>query len=774
MKKPTTRKEMLEAWQQAFEGWLTSVDVNIFFFFKKLEDLRKAHLPIAEAKGWKDWTRALTALERHGLASWQEIFPRLQKFVSWAEAHENEVEPWLLAYGLFRMAYAKSMMQDYRDARNIYHRLIARFSHAEDPALFRISTAAYLNIYNDVLKNKGLTAAGLILDEIRGLAKFHDEPCVRIELAKILVNALNYANDYDKKEEATKILSELRALAEAHGEPTIRIQYAWALFKHGVKSGDTDEAYDVFTQAMELVEGNQEDDAQEIATQASLNRSRLTCQKAKAARKKAEQTKRDKTKSPAEPKPELTSPRAKIRKLKEYLEAVIRQFSDDKEDILDRMELRKQRYRDFLQPRSLIAPQASVLFVLRKWNSFTPIIADGQESDRGGGYFLFHKGVGLVVDPGYDFIEHFHQAGCRIHDITHIAVTHAHDDHTAQLEQLLTLFHQYNGNIAEEKSKKKVVLLLNHSTMKKFSGFRLHRDCGYVKQVICLNAYDGNSPQVIQLGDRAKELRLTVLPAYHDDVFSTDYAVGLGLEVATDKGKRRLVLTGDTGLFPPKYDEKGEVERFTSGRFKGEKKVREDDPGLGVHVNYPEPFGKAPHLLVPHMGSVKPYELDPQITSEEPMFYPNHLGLLGTTTLIKELDPEAVILSEFGSELRDSRMIIAKLLTKAMKGEDGNDPCPFLVPGDAILVYNIPNGRFLCHEDCRLHDPKDIKAADALDEKGSGEVIGLFLQDGTNNTLKKFRHSLNQLIGIEGWSVEGVDLPHMVPRPKPESKPKPE
>ena len=62
--------------------------------------------------------------------------------------------------------------------------------------------------------------------------------------------------------------------------------------------------------------------------------------------------------------------------------------------------------------------------VLRKWNSFTPAIPSAEdERSLGGGYFVWHKGKGIVIDPGYNFIENFYDAGCRICDIDTVIIT---------------------------------------------------------------------------------------------------------------------------------------------------------------------------------------------------------------------------------------------------------------------------------------------------------------------------------------------------------------
>ncbi|BBD09704.1 MBL fold metallo-hydrolase [Desulfovibrio ferrophilus] len=91
-----------------------------------------------------------------------------------------------------------------------------------------------------------------------------------------------------------------------------------------------------------------------------------------------------------------------------------------------------------------------LFYVLRRWNSFTPIVpdeADRQRVYRGGGYFIWHQNKGTVVDPGFRFIRNFADAGGRVNDIDNIVVTHAHNDHTADLESIFTVLYQHNATI---------------------------------------------------------------------------------------------------------------------------------------------------------------------------------------------------------------------------------------------------------------------------------------------------------------------------------------
>jgi len=333
------------------------------------------------------------------------------------------------------------------------------------------------------------------------------------------------------------------------------------------------------------------------------------------------------------------------------------------------------------------------------------------------------------------------------------------------------MFHQFNGK--NKNTPKKVTLLLNHSTLKKFSGFSLHKDCSYIEKVICLNAFDADNEQIIKLS-RTDDISLTVLPAYHDDVFTMDYAIGLGLRIGKGDAMRRIVFTGDTGLYPLMLDKgKPVCCHYTDSMHREveERRVVEKEDE-GINRKYPSDF-QDPNvdLLVPHLGSIKEYEFDPpqfapvssdpsnsdtQEGSLGPMFYPNHLGILGTAMLIKELLPRAVILSEFGSELRGLRMEIATLLQRALEKTLEKGKAPFIVPGDPSIVYNISDGFFLCHEDGRYYHPETIEAKEV-----GGDRIGLFKKNGAYASLDRFDNYRKGLLNSMKEETEPFELPYM-------------
>jgi hypothetical protein len=348
----------------------------------------------------------------------------------------------------------------------------------------------------------------------------------------------------------------------------------------------------------------------------------------------------------------------------------------------------------------------SFLLVLREWNSYTPVIPREGECDRGGGYFIRHAGEGIVIDPGYKFIENFGRAGGHVCDIDHIIVTHAHDDHTAELEALHMLLHR---RWKRKDKKKQVSLYLSAGVQRKYSGLFDLRDPKY-RRIETLCPTEKDLAQKIRVNDKTL---LTVLPANHDDVVTYCSAVGLAFELTLDDGKiKKIVFTSDTGLYPASFNKDGKIDY---------EKECPDTPklnrskGKALFEQYPEKF-KTPDLLVSHLGSIKETEFPESSSSaankEEHKFYPNHLGLLGTAVMLYMLNPRAAIIGEIGVELRDIYFELVSKLRKVLHVYHqrlvSNTQEPFIIPSDLTIAYDIKNHQFLSHETCTFMDPKDL------------------------------------------------------------------
>ncbi len=349
------------------------------------------------------------------------------------------------------------------------------------------------------------------------------------------------------------------------------------------------------------------------------------------------------------------------------------------------MEKIKRSFRGFTAFGQSAPIDGPEFYVLRRWNSYTPIVARNHQSSKGGGYYLHLGASGVAIDPGLNFIENFQDGDFKFNQLSAIFITHAHNDHAADLESILTLLHVYNKDhradicdeIAEQalkqefpgqggmsredllssmrqerkkrcQTERKVVdIYLTASTFKKYAAMlELRGDVPY--RVHLIRAHDARIECVPGSG-----IYIRPIPAKHFDLISDRDAIGLVIELP----QYVLVYTGDTG-FSPRI---GAEYRHIGEQYRGK-----------------------PILLLAHIGGFKQREaeLNADQLLNGKAFYKDHLGRNGLICLVDALQPQFCLVSEFGEEFNGLRVDLADQFAAAFENE-----IPFL-PADIGLCVD--------------------------------------------------------------------------------------
>jgi hypothetical protein len=240
-------------------------------------------------------------------------------------------------------------------------------------------------------------------------------------------------------------------------------------------------------------------------------------------------------------------------------------------------------------------------------------------------------------------------------------ITHAHNDHTVDLDSILTLVNKHNDaikdlvieemkeNTENEKREeiekrlkekgKKIDLFINVGTFMKYSGWLNLKDSHEIENVTVLMPNT-----TYELPHEYHGIKIYTTQAKHYEILDEKYAIGFILEIDKIKNcskKIKVGFTGDTG-----WD--WDRSEIMIKPFKDRK----------------------PSLMIAHLGSIKKKEFDYLKANcdeeKKDCFYTYHLGLLEMTKFLDETRPKLTVISEFGEELRDKRNLIAESISKVL------------------------------------------------------------------------------------------------------------
>jgi tetratricopeptide (TPR) repeat protein len=301
--------------------------------------------------------------------------------------------------------------------------------------------------------------------------------------------------------------------------------------------------------------------------------------------------------------------------------------------------------------------------VLRNWASYTtidlmrPLAREGSDSSKhaGGGYFLWWQGWGLVIDPGLGFGKAYRDAGFLPRNISAVAATHHHIDHTGEMLPILTcVFEMNHEKNASLDTGSQVDFLLAPGVFSAFASV-----AAYVPGVRSVRLLRPKESSELALPGSAMAT-VTAIEAKHRDLTGRDdAAIGLRIDVATIDGKRCSVgLSGDTRLI----EETAEAFKDVDLMIVHIGSIYEHDigtPSSGVRSVINETLNLLATMSRPN-----------EVLRPEPS--PWHLGFSGTVELLQEIKKRSkegwdplVLVSEWGEELAPDRSEICEAVAQS-------------------------------------------------------------------------------------------------------------
>lgn len=251
------------------------------------------------------------------------------------------------------------------------------------------------------------------------------------------------------------------------------------------------------------------------------------------------------------------------------------------------------------------------LSILRGWSSSVTLLEGSDDNKRrGGGYFFKWKGKGVVIDPGFDFLNNFHDAGFHVTEVNAVVVSHNHHDHNGDLLSLDDLcyeVHKTGENISP------FIFVMDEDTALTFpNDDQRHRvsPCKLSKSDYEMKRWLKNM--------HGLPISIEHFPVAHGA--DVPNAMGLIFRLHNPDGGADIVIG-----------------------YTGDGEYTED---LLEHL-------RCVDILIAHVSQPDPQELtDPDHRKK------THLGYNGVINLVREIEPRLTLVGEFWAGLADSRLDI--------------------------------------------------------------------------------------------------------------------
>jgi len=412
------------------------------------------------------------------------------------------------------------------------------------------------------------------------------------------------------------------------------------------------------------------------------------------------------------------------------------------ESIVDQMKRNTQEFVKRVVGKSKIHDERKgeikgILSILRRWNSFTPTLSSSVNQSKGGGYFLHfsyeNESLGIVIDPGYDFLENFFSQGFKIGDIDVVLVSHAHPDHTDNFPPILSLFYEMNGRLGkyyyegEEKNKKTLTLVLSPGVFEHYNRIiKLSEEVLKDIVVVGVKGDESETPYKHNLNTNY-EIEIQSFGTSHKDLSEFQ---SLGFKIIVNQNKKPKTVIGYTGdaRWNPGHNNWAKHFNGCSIICAHLGSIVDVLNGKDFCNTFCHKFKENDHnskckkLSTCKESQFKSADVTKEKLEEQTQQH-NHLYLAGLASFYDFLLEEnkkngnlkVAIISEFGEELRNGIRIDLYNKFNAWfkdsngKDKDKNKKKPECLPGDIGLEIDVFTGQVRCHSCKRFVERDRIK-----------------------------------------------------------------
>lgn len=334
------------------------------------------------------------------------------------------------------------------------------------------------------------------------------------------------------------------------------------------------------------------------------------------------------------------------------------------------------------------------LYILNGWNSRGSAYEEGsdqkqasdvllreQSRQNSGGFYIRWNGMGVVINPGSNFLENLHKQGLYIQDINFVIVTQDTSEANADIKRIYDLNYQLN-KISPELHV--IHYYINHKAYQTLShvlkpNFKQERNTVHSLELFL------DSPDV-----ESEVLAEGIILSY----FSTSSRGGY-ISNSEYQGTTRMMQPNCVGIRLDLKKE-GVLEKQSEAIRVGYVSATAWSPLLAHHLGHCD-------ILMTGFGTTNPNDYGKLNYNE------NSLGYFGTYTLFEEVRPKLLLCSEFDGRDGDIRLeIVRKLRAEYKKANRNTQLIPAILPADNGLFVELSTQQVECSISKTLIDSSDV------------------------------------------------------------------